>query len=447
MLKNPWLGVAILVPTLLGMLFVVRALRARFALHPEVSRKAAHVGLGLGVLTFPFLFDDVWPVLIIGGATIAVLAILRWTPLGRTMLGGVVHGVQRRSGGDFYFPIAATGLYVLTSGDAVLFGIPILTLALADAVAAVVGVHYGRMRYATDETASYKSLEGSVAFFTVAFLATHIPLLVFTTTGRLESVLIGLIFGMIVMLLEAVALRGTDNLLIPFGGYLLLAGLLQKPARHLALALLVTLLLLVLVVGLRRRRTLSDSAVIAAVLFGFACWAVGGWRWLVPPVALFLSYTVLWPRRRLIRQRPHDLVAVAAVFSSALLWLLLAFVLERPDLLYPFTISVAAHLCFVGITWYRLAKPRLHPIVQVAASAVVAWLAIFPLYVVVVGRERGIPTAGAALLWLVVGGIAFVAAIPANTAPGAQHPWMRQSLLGLAVSLPGLMLLPALWLR
>ncbi|HEX2717999.1 MAG TPA: hypothetical protein VHM67_09990, partial [Gemmatimonadaceae bacterium] len=242
MLKNPWLGVAILVPTLLGMLFVVRALRARFALPPEVSRKAAHVGLGLGVLTFPFLFDDVWPVLIIGGATIAVLALLRWTPLGRTMLGGVVHGVQRRSGGDFYFPIAATGLYVLTDGDPVLFGIPILTLALADAVAAVVGVHYGRMRYATDEPASHKSLEGSVAFFTVAFLATHIPLLLFTTTGRLESVLIGLIFGMIVMLLEAVALRGTDNLLIPFGGYLLLAGLLQKPARHLALALLVTLL-------------------------------------------------------------------------------------------------------------------------------------------------------------------------------------------------------------
>ena len=445
MLRSPWIGVAILVPTLLGMLFVVRALRARFALHPEVSRKAAHVGLGLGVLSFPFIFDDVWPVLIIGGATVAVLAILRWTPLGRTMLGGVVHDVQRRSGGDFYFPIAATGLYVLADGDPVLFGIPILTLALADAVAAVVGVYYGRMRYSTDE--AHKSLEGSVAFFTVAFLATHIPLLLFTTIGRLESVLIGLIFGMVVMLLEAVSLRGTDNLLIPFGGYLLLAGLLQKPARHLAMALAVTLLLLVLVVGLRRRRTLSDSAVIAAVLFGFACWAVGGWRWLVPPVALFLSYTVLWPRRRLIRQRPHDLVAVAAVFSSALLWLLLAFVLERPDLIYPFTISVAAHLCFVGITWYRLARPRMHPIGHVVASAVVAWLAIFPLYVLVVRRDEGLMTAGAALLWLVIGGIAFVIAVPAHTVHGGHHPWMRQSLLGLAVSLPGLILLPALSFR
>lgn len=443
MLRNPWIGVAILIPTLLAMLFVVRALRTRLALHPEVSRKAAHVGLGLGLLSFPFLFADVWPVLIIGGATIAVLAFLRWVPAGRAMFGGVVHGVERRSGGDFYFPIAATGLYVLADGDPVLFGIPILTLALADAVAAVVGVQYGRTHYSTDE--AHKSLEGSVAFFTVAFLATHIPLLLFTATGRLESVLIGLIFGVVVMLLEAVSLRGTDNLLIPFGGYLLLAGLLQKSPRDLAMALAVTLLLLGLVVGLRKRRTLSDSAVIAAVLFGFACWAVGGWRWLVPPTALFLSYTVLWPRRRLVRERPHDLVAVAAVVSSALLWLILALVLERPDFLYPYTISLAAHLCFVGITWYRFARPRMHPLARAAASAGVAWLAIFPLYVVIADpRDGALADAAAALLWLVVGGIAFMLAVPAVRPQGIAFPWMRQSLLGLAVSLPGLFLLPAL---
>jgi phytol kinase len=243
--KNPWIGIGILVPGLVAMLLALRALRARYALHPEVSRKAAHVGLGLATLSFPLLFDSVWPVALLGLLTVVVLAAMRWLPVLRSDFGPLVHGVERRSGGEFFFPVAAAGLFVVTKGDPILFGIPILTLALADAVAAVVGVYYGRIRYQTGEHP--KTLEGSVAFFTVAFLATHIPLLLFTATGRTESVLIGLMFGMLVMLLEAVSLRGTDNLVIPFGGYVLLDAFLQKSAPELSATLAVTTVFLVVV--------------------------------------------------------------------------------------------------------------------------------------------------------------------------------------------------------
>ena len=63
---NPWLGIAILVAILLAMLGVLRVVRDRFAPHPELMRKMAHVGLGLSVLTFPWLFRSPWPVVVMG---------------------------------------------------------------------------------------------------------------------------------------------------------------------------------------------------------------------------------------------------------------------------------------------------------------------------------------------------------------------------------------------
>jgi phytol kinase len=437
---SPWVGIAVLVLSLLALLVLVRLLRSKFGLHPEVSRKANHVGLGLATLTFPILFDSVWPVAVLGLSTIAVLAALRWLPTVNAQFGGVVHGVERRGWGDFYFPIAATGLFVLARGDMILFGIPMLALALADAVAALVGVYYGRTQYETGE--GRKSLEGSVAFFTVAFLATHIPLLLLTTTGRAESLLIGVIFGVLVMLVEAVSLRGTDNLFVPFGGFLLLDAFMQKTALELGAALLVLFLLLTLVLLLRKQRTMTDAAMLAGVLLGFVTWSVGGLLWLVPPLVVFLVYTALWPRRQTLQERPHDMVALASFAAAGLLWLLLGHVLRRPDFFYPYTISYAADLVFLGITWYRHTRPRLHPLAMVARSALTAWVAIFPVYVAVTPLERVGVSSIAALACLLAGGIGFSYIIPFLRGTTMPFPWVTQSLVGVAVSALGLLLLP-----
>jgi phytol kinase len=240
-LRNPWVGIGVLVPSLLAMLVALRALRARLALHPEVSRKTAHVGLGIATLSFPLLFDSVWPVAVLGVATVAVLAALRWLPAVGARFGCVVHGVARRSAGEFYFPAAAAALFVLTDGDAVRFGVPVLTLTFADAAAALVGLQYGRIRLAAGDES--KTLEGSAAFFAVAFLSAHVPLLLFTDTGRLESLLIGAAYAALVTLLEAVSPRGTDNLSIPLGGCVLLDIFAGQTARELAALLFATLLI------------------------------------------------------------------------------------------------------------------------------------------------------------------------------------------------------------
>ena len=59
------------------------------------------------------------------------------------------------------------------------------------------------------------------------------PLLLWTDAGRLESLLIALNLALILMLAEAVAWRGTDNLLLPVLALLLLNVFLEKPVLDL----------------------------------------------------------------------------------------------------------------------------------------------------------------------------------------------------------------------
>ncbi len=432
-MTSVWAAVAVLAGLLLALLAVLKVVGPRIGLAPEASRKIAHVGLGLTTLTFPFLFDSVWPVGVLVAMTVGVLMAIRWIPSLRSHFGKVVDGVPRQTGGALYFPIAAGLLFIVARGDLIGFGVPILTLTFADAAAALIGVRYGRLRLRKSGEA--KTVEGSIAFFAIAFLATHIPVLLLTSVGRLESLLIGVIVGVIVMLMEAVSLWGTDNLLIPFAGYLLLQALLKQSARELGASLAVIILLLTVAFFLRKRRTLSDSAVLAGVLVGFVSWAAGGWEWVVAPLMVFLTYTVFWPRRRLVRQRPHEVIAIVAV-SSGLAWLLAAVVLQRPGFLYPYTISFAAHMCFIGITWYRLARPGLAPAVTLFRSALTAWVVMFIPFALIERHNQFMVTSSLlALLWLVAAGAAFTFLTPRSGAKATL--WARDAAIALAASLLG----------
>jgi len=93
-------------------------------------------------------------------------------------------------------------------------------LALADTAAALIGERYGRTQF--HSAGGPKSLEGTIAFFFTAFFCVHIPVLLWSGAGRLETLLISVNLSVMVMLAEAAAWRGLDNLIIPLWGYMLL---------------------------------------------------------------------------------------------------------------------------------------------------------------------------------------------------------------------------------
>jgi phytol kinase len=434
-----WLDAAAIAGALLVVLGVLRALASWKRIDGEVLRKAMHVALGASALTYPWLFRSITPPLLIAASTLSVLLGLRFLPSARARLGGVVHGVKRASEGDLWFPVSVVVVFWLASGNAVLYVIPILTLTLADAFAALVGSRYGHMRYDTLE-GDQKSAEGSIAFFLIAFFAAHVPLLVYTSVGRTESLLIGLTFGFLVMLLEAVAWRGLDNLFIPVGGFFLLRSYLPLPARALAIVLAMTIAMFSVVVLLRRRRTLSDGAALAAVLVGYLTWIAGGWRWIVPPLVFFVSYTVLWPRLEQVRERPHRLGAVLAVPGSALLWLALASTLGQTVAYFAYTLTLAANLGFVGVTWFRVMRPQVRARSVLPTSTLVGWVALLMPYLLLEGADA-LPRTLVALPVLLVGAATFIAFVPRGKTGGG-HDWTGQATIGLATAALGALCVP-----
>jgi phytol kinase len=374
---NPWLAIALVLIILLGLMVALRLVQYYFSPHPEVVRKLLHIPMGLLTLTFPWLFHTSFPVVLLAIFATAWLTLLRiYKPLRQT-LGSVLGGVERRSLGELYFSIAVAILFVLSDGNAILFCIPMLILTLADAMAALVGVTYGKLHYAA--TDGQKSAEGSLAFFTLAFFSTHIPLLLATDTGRAESLLIAVIIGLLVMLLEAIAWLGLDNLFIPLGGFILLKTHLEMDVPALLLRLAITVVLVGLVLLWRQRTTLTDSALLGAIFVGYLSWLLGGWLWLVAPLVLLISYPFLIQRidqektpltplerqvmiwlptepgsgqegkRSLQWERVHNIYAVLSVVAAGLLWLGLFSIFEQPKFIYPYTLSFAANLAVIGV--------------------------------------------------------------------------------------------------
>ncbi|TVR52780.1 MAG: hypothetical protein EA425_04355 [Puniceicoccaceae bacterium] len=317
-------------------------LRLVVTVSPELSRKTVHVLLGLGCLAFPWLFASALPVLILCALSLAGLA---WMRTRRDSWRDLLHGVGRVSWGEFCYPLAVTLLFLLHRDPIPDFVIPILVLALADAVGALIGLRYGQSHYSTDEGS--KSLEGSVAFFFVAFLSTHLCLLLGTETGRAESLLIAVIIGLLVMQIEAIAWRGLDNLFIPLASFLLLRAYLPMETAALAgrIALLVGIFGFFLL--LRRRTYARDATLIASALVLYLLWAVGGWLWALPAVLTALVYSALCPREGADAIHRHGLPDLASICGVALFWLFLRGGTDTAGYNLPYLASWAAQIAML----------------------------------------------------------------------------------------------------
>jgi phytol kinase len=432
---NPWLGI-LLVLALLGLAFLLlRLFEKHRSPHPEVLRKLMHVPMGLITASFPWLFDQVWPVLLLAASSLAVLVLVRSGFSATRSVRGVLHGVERSSWGELLFPVSVALLFVLAQGDPLLYSVPILILALADAVAALIGVYYGQTQFKTLEGS--KSIEGSFAFFIVAFLCVHVAVLLFTDTGRVESLLIGLLMGIIVMLFEAVAWRGLDNLFIPVASFALLKSYLDADAMDLSVRLVVILLLGVFLMFWRRRSTLDDSALIGAGLVAYGAWAVGDLYWLLVPVSVFVVATLLAQRMQADGRKPiHTVYALLSVAGPGLAWLVLNRNGGSADLFFAYAVAFSAHLTMFGVSYAHyglghLSVPRITPaILQGVGVLVLPYLLMWGL------DWRLLTAVGLGTVLLASAGILFLRLQPAlDDCPATADRWIRQALIAGGISL------------
>lgn len=281
-------GAAILASAFLVLVAVAEAWSRLGRPDPEHTRKLVHLGGGIACLSFPFLVRSPWVVLVMAGGMTALFALGgRWGFL-RSL-----HSVKRPSRGAEYYPLAIFLVFLFARDRPWLYLAAVLVLAVGDAFAALIGGRYGRIRYEVQD--EQKSLEGSLVFLVIAFLAIHLPTLLMTDLPRPVTVLAALLVAVLVTGFEAISLDGADNLFVPLAVVVILAKITTKSLEEVAfqnLSLLAICLLTALVVW--RFRTFNVGATITFILFAYGTWSLGNWQWAVPVFAGFAAYTAAW---------------------------------------------------------------------------------------------------------------------------------------------------------
>src|SRR5919106_1405273 len=214
-MTEPWIAVGLVMATFAALLAIFSIIGP--LLQPEVLRKGLHISMGLTTLSFPWLFDKSWPVLLVAVAsTVAFVGFRARVGLFRR-LAIAMKRIKRVSVGEYCFLAGTCIVFVLAADDPVLYCIPMLLLTLADSAAALVGTTWGRHRYLT--MGDYKTLEGSAAFFVVAFACIAVPLAWFTPASNPESLAVAALIAFAVTVLEAAGRGRLRNLLIPLGAF------------------------------------------------------------------------------------------------------------------------------------------------------------------------------------------------------------------------------------
>lgn len=383
-----WLRILLVLFSVASMMAALAILQRRRAIHPEWTRKLMHIGSGLIALSLPWLFTENWPVIVLTILAAGGMLALKRLRVLRSSLGTVTGSVVRPTLGEVWFPLGAGLVFVLADGNKLLYSIPILILTFADASAALIGIFYGRFRYSASE--GPKTLEGSLVFFQTAFLSALIPILLFTNVGRAETLLIALLMALLAMLLDALAWWGLDNLLIPVLSFLLLRVFINLDAQTLLIQFIVTATMIVFAIFWRKRTTLNDSALMGTVFYGYLCWTLGGWLWVLPPLLLFLTYNLLSPPDVERTERTYSVPVMLGVGAVGLFWLMLADIIDAPALYFPFLLSFATQLAMIGASRYLAASDGLSGRLFILRNALLSWAIYLPPYAFVLGWRRDV---------------------------------------------------------
>jgi phytol kinase len=183
----------------------------KHAVHGEFSRKFTHITVGSFVAFWPFFLS--WnEIRFLSLSFFVVVAISKYLHIFKA-----IHSVQRPTWGELYFALAVGAVSVVTHNKWIYMA-SLLQMSLADGLAAVMGVRYGKQSYLV--FGHTKSLVGSLTFFIVS-------LAILVSFIELSGVQPGLLFvigtAAAAAIVENLAARGLDNLIVPLLVAILLA--------------------------------------------------------------------------------------------------------------------------------------------------------------------------------------------------------------------------------
>lgn len=172
--------------------------------HDEFSRKFIHIFVGSIAAFFPFYLEWHWIILLSIGFVVAV-AVSKYFNVFKS-----IHAVERPTWGEVFFAIAVGALAFVTH-EPWIYAIALLHMSLADGLAAIVGVAWGK-RTQYKIFGHIKSFAGSLAFFIVS-----VTLLCLYSAVSGQPLSPAAIVGLAATAtaIENLGVGGLDNLFIP----------------------------------------------------------------------------------------------------------------------------------------------------------------------------------------------------------------------------------------
>ncbi len=307
----------------------------------EHTRKFTHVGSGAVIFFTPWLLSSVWSVGVLCGGFAVILTLSDKLGLLKS-----VHGVQRRTLGVYIYPVAVFTTYVLAAGDAMLFQVAILVLALSDTVAALVGQRVGQVRYRVGD--STRSLEGSAAFLALTFLLVMVSLVAAGRGVWPDMLLVTLLVALLATAVESISLMGMDNLLVPYAVVFILGRTMSLNLEALGDWVLGMVMVVALLLATAWRVRLVATGFVLVAVVGYLSWVLAGPAWFFPLAGLYLA----WVATRDPESLPAEGVGVEVVFpmvATAFVLLMLHAHTGWEGLYTPFVMSVGVN-AFLAFT-------------------------------------------------------------------------------------------------
>lgn len=288
-----WIWSGILLSGLVLVIVFSEFVRKQYQLSIGATRKFVHVVTGLLIAITPFLLKRPYPLLIISGSFILlnIVAIkMGWMP--------GMHASQRLSYGTVFYPVSFFVLVLLFwEHHKAILGISMLIMAIADAMAAMVGeninhpIHY---RLAGE----LKSVQGSLIMFLMTSLITLIGLRVFSKIDNLSiSLISGLwmaaVVGIMATACESTSCRGSDNLTVPLGAAFILHFMMTHSISQNLIFTFGIGFALLIVLPAYLLNFLSGSGAIATFLLGVVVFGTGKWEFSVPILLFFVLSSLL----------------------------------------------------------------------------------------------------------------------------------------------------------
>ncbi len=296
MIGDDLIGAVILLTVLLAILGIGELWARLGNPDPEHSRKFVHLASAAACLLFPFLIESPF---VVGVMAVAMSIFFRFA--GNLSLLKCLSSVERTTRGSEYYTVAIFMVFLLAGDDLWIYFSSILILGVADACAALIGIRYGRLRYSVQDGA--KSVEGSLAFFAIAFAAVLVTAPFFSELPWPNLIHIAFATGLLLTGFEAISLKGADNLFVPVAAAVILEKLSEDTLTvllfqnfHLVVIFFGMIAINVIVHRLAKtpEPPFDGGAIIGFALFMFAAWALAGAPWALPVLVAFLVAINAW---------------------------------------------------------------------------------------------------------------------------------------------------------